>query len=160
MKTKIAIFVILLAALFVALPVQARMNRETELPFKAHVLYQGSFPVGEPPPWYMDVYATGYCTHMGIISIYQHHVVVPAADGGIDFYDGAFFWTAANGDMLWGTYYGHMPLDPAGYLDIQGHWSITGGTGRFQQTTGEGLASGIQYFDGAGDMYCVGWIEY
>jgi hypothetical protein len=159
MKTKMALFVALLAALFIAIPVQAKMNRETELPFKAHVLFQGSFPP-TPPPWYVEVYAKGYCTHMGLISVYQHMMVAPAADGGVDFYDGVFFWTAANGDMLWGTYYGHMPLDPAGYLDIQGHWSITGGTGRFQQATGEGLASGIQYFDGAGDMYCIGWIEY
>jgi hypothetical protein len=87
-------------------------------------------------------------------------MVVPAADGGIDFYDGEFVWTAANGDKLWGTYAGHMPPNPAGYLDIQGYWFITGGTGRFEHATGEGPASGVQHFDGIGDMYCTGWIIY
>jgi hypothetical protein len=160
MKTKMALFVILLAALFVALPVQARMDLQKELPFKAHVLYLGSpFPQA-PPPWYQTVSGSGVCTHMGLITLSQHHMVVPAADGGIDFYDGVFVWTAANGDIVTGTYSGHMPPNPAGYLDIQGYWFITGGTGRFQHAIGEGPASGIQYFNGVGDMYCVGWIEY
>ena len=160
MKTKMVLFVTLLAALFIALPAQARkVHEETQLPFKAHVSYLGS-PFQGLPPWYQTVSGSGTCTHMGLITLSQHHMVVPATDGGIDFYDGEFVWTAANGDELYGTYAGHMPPNPAGYLDIQGYWFITGGTGRFADATGEGPATGIQYLNGIGDMYCNGWIEY
>jgi hypothetical protein len=162
MKTKMALFVILLAALFVALPAQAKMNfgPAPPLPFIAHILYLGSpFPAA-PPPWYQTVSGSGTCTHMGKVTVYQHHMVVPAADGGIDFYNGEFFWTAANGDIVMGTYSGHMTPNPAGYLDIHGYWYIDGGTGRFQHATGQGPASGIQHFDGTGDLFCDGWIDY
>ena len=159
MKTKMALLVILLAALFLVLPVYARMNLEQQVPFIAYVKYIGSATSG-PPPWYQDVYGSGTCTHMGKISVYQHHMVVPAADGGVDALDGVFFWTAANGDIVQGTYSAHMLPNPAGYLDIHGYWYVTGGTGRFAHATGEGPASGIQNFDGTGDLFCDGWIEY
>jgi hypothetical protein len=162
MKTKIAILVILVAALFVALPVQAKMNfgPAPPLPFTAHVSYLGTPAPSGPPPWYQDVFGSGTCTHMGKISVYQHHQLMPAADGGVDAIDGVFVWTAANGDIVWGMYSAHMPPNPAGYLEIQGYWYIDGGTGRFQHATGEGPASGIQYLDGTGDLYCNGWIDY
>jgi hypothetical protein len=160
MKTKIALFVVLLAALFITIPVQARIDPAPEVPFKAHATYLGTPAPSGPPPWYMNVYGSGVCTHMGHVTVYQHMTIVPAADGGIDFYDGVFSWTAANGDILTGTYSGHMPFNPAGYFEIQGYWYITGGTGRFQHATGEGPASGIQRLDGTGDLYCIGWIDY
>jgi hypothetical protein len=160
MKTKMALFVILLAALFIVLPVQARINPAPALPFIARVSYLGTPAPSGPPPWYQDVYGSGVCTHMGKITVYQHHLLVPAADGGVNAIDGVFFWTAANGDIVKGTYSAHMLPNPAGYLEIQGYWYITGGTGRFAHATGEGPASGIQHFDGTGDLFCDGWIDY
>jgi len=161
MKAKIVLFVTLLAALFVALPVQARMmNLDKQiLPFKANVSAYATPPPSGPPPWYMDVYGSGVATHMGRVTVYQHHMVVPAGDG-VDFYDGFFLWTAANGDELWGTYEGHMPFNPAGYFEIHGYFIIEGGTGRFAHATGEGPASGAQHLDGTADLTLDGTIEY
>jgi hypothetical protein len=97
---------------------------------------------------------------MGKITVYQHHMVVPAADGGVDFYDGYWLWTAANGDEVWGTYSGHMPFNPAGYFEIYGYFIIAGGTGRFVNARGEGPASGAQYMDGTADLRLDGIIYY
>ena len=98
---------------------------------------------------------------MGKITVYQHHLVVPAADGnGVDFYDGYWIWTAANGDDVWGTYSGHMPFNPAGYFEIHGYFFVDGGTGRFTHARGEGPASGVQRMDGTADLILDGYIIY
>lgn len=163
MKLRIALFAVLLATLFVALPVQARRvylgPSPPPLPFKAYVSATATPPPSGPPPWYMDVYGSGVVTLMGFVTVYQHHVVVPAADGGVDF-DGYWLWTAANGDQLFGTYAGHMPLNPAGYFEIHGYFYVDGGTGRFQHATGEGPASGVQYMDGTAELVLDGTINY
>src|SRR5512136_899559 len=110
-------------------------------------------PPSCPPPWYMDVYGSGVVTHMEYVTVYQHHLVVPAADGnGVDFYDGYWLWTAANGDELFSTYAGHMPLNPAGYFEIHGYFYIDGGIRRLEHATGEGPASGVQYMDGTAEL--------
>jgi hypothetical protein len=160
MKPTALLLVTLLAALFVVVPVQSRkVYNEQPLPFKAHVSAQATAPQG-PPPWYMEVFGSGTCTHMGKITVYQHHMVVPAADGGVDFYDGFWVWTAANGDEVTGTYAGHMPFNPAGYFEIHGYFFIDGGTGRFTHARGEGPASGVQYLDGTADLILDGIIYY
>jgi hypothetical protein len=159
MKSKSLLLVSLLAVLFVVVPVQARMlDNDQPTPFRARVTAQATPPVG-PPPWYMEVYGSGVCTHMGEITVYQHHMVVPTVDG-VDFYDGFWLWTAANGDQIMGTYAGHMPFNPAGYFEIHGYFYITGGTGRFVNARGEGPASGAQYMDGTAYLNLNGIIYY
>jgi hypothetical protein len=160
MKPKTLLLVTLLAVLFVVVPVQARMSyNEQPLPFIARVSAQATPPQG-PPPWYMEIVGSGIAIHMGTVTVYQHHMVVPTADGGVDFYDGVWIWTAANGDELKGTYSGHMPLNSAGYFEIHGYFIIDGGTGRFTHAKGEGPASGAQYMNGAADLRLDGIIYY
>jgi hypothetical protein len=161
MKIKTLLLVTILAVLFVVVPVQARLlYNDQPLPFKAHVSAQATAIPQRPPPWYMEVFGSGTCTHMGNITVYQHHMVVPAADGGVDFTDGYWLWTAANGDQVQGTYSGHMPFNPAGYFEIHGYFIIAGGTGRLVNARGEGPASGAQYLDGTADLRLDGIIYY
>jgi hypothetical protein len=163
MKLKIALFVTLFAALFIALPVQARPVMEKGyVPFKANVSAYGTPPPQGAPPWYMDIFGSGVATHMGLVTVYQHHWIAPVADSNdLVFYDGVSIWTAANGDILDGTYYGRMVFNPVGgYFEIHGHFVFDGGTGRFKDAQGAGLASGIQRFDGTADLRLDGTIKY
>jgi hypothetical protein len=98
---------------------------------------------------------------MGLVGVYQHHWVVPTSDPSIlNFYGGTSFWTAADGDVLFGTYAGYLQFNPAGYFEIHGHFVFIGGTGRFQDATGAGRASGAQYLDGTFDLRLDGTISY
>ena len=71
----------------------------------------------------------------------QHHCIYA---NSLIFDKGQFVFTAADGDLLVGSYYGDLvPADNTGVLfEVQGHWVISGGTGRFANATGSGLASG------------------
>lgn len=160
MKSKIVLFVLLLAALFLAIPVQARMNIP-ELPFKADVTALAGPPPSGPPPWYMEIHGSGEASHMGHVTVYQYHWVVPTEDPNVvAFYDGVWIWTAANGDILQGTYAGKQVLNPGGYWEIHGYFYIDGGTGRFQHATGEGPASGTVSMLGEAHLILDGTIQY
>jgi hypothetical protein len=162
MKPKITLLVILLAALFIAFPVQARMDPEQPVPFRARVSAVATPPPNGPPPWGMDVYGSGVASHMGYVTVYQHHFVVPDPSPNVlDFYDGIFIWTAANGDKLEGTYSGQLVFNPTGgYFEIHGYFVTNGGTGRFRHASGEGLASGAQNLDGTALLILNGVISY
>jgi hypothetical protein len=112
----------------------------------------------------MDVIGSGIATHMGRVTVSQTHIVAPNAidPAVLDFYDGTFVWTAANGDQLFGTYSGYLTMNVAtGYYEIHGQFVITGGTGRFQSATGGGLATGTQSpIDGAFDFTLDGTIVF
>jgi hypothetical protein len=163
MKFRVALFVTLLVVLFFAVPVLAKPLNENEksVPFKAYATGISGPPPSGPPPWGMDVFGSGVATHMGLVTVYQHHLVVPTKDQTVfDFYDGTFDWTAANGDELMGTYSGSLKLNPAGYFEIHGLFVIHGGTGRFQDATGGGPASGAQFPDGTFELRLDGTISY
>jgi hypothetical protein len=163
-KFRVALVVTLFVALFFAVPmlVLAKpLYEEGMVPFKAHATGIGGPPPSGSPPWGMDVFGSGVATHMGLVTVYQHHWVVPTADPNVlDFYDGTFVWTAANGDELMGTYSGYLQFNPAGYFEIHGLFVIAGGTGRFQDATGVGPASGAQFMDGTFDLRLDGTISY
>jgi len=161
MRLRAALVVVLLVALFFAVPALARPSDPHPLPFKAHVTGIGGPAPSGPPPWEQDVFGSGVSSHMGLVSVYQHHWVAPTADSNIlNFYDGTAVWTAANGDVLFGTYAGYLQFNPAGYFEIHGQFVWIGGTGRFQGATGAGLASGAQYLDGTFDLILGGTITY
>jgi hypothetical protein len=161
MKLRSVLVVALLIASFYAVPVLAYTS--VPLPFKAHVTgFAGPAPSG-PPPWEMDIYGSGVATHMGHVTVYQHHFVVPTSDPTVlDFYDGTFFWTAANGDVLTGTYSGYLKMNQAtGYFEIHGQFVISGGTEKFEHATGGGVASGTQSpINGAADLWLDGIIIF
>jgi len=124
-------------------------------PFKATAK---AYAVAVSPPPILEIYITGngHATHMGNISIWQHHFVNVIS---MTFYDGRFVWTAANGDTIEGGYYGSMVPTSVGF-EIHGYFTIDGGTGRFEDAVGGGIASGMQYFDNTADLRLDGTITY
>jgi hypothetical protein len=113
----------------------------------------------------VEIEGSGQGTHIGQYTIIRQHCF-NLATAAIE--DGYFEQTAANGDKLWGTYYGF----PAGVLEfdengnpvviiINSPWTITGGTGRFANAEGSGDTEGILNFvTKEGTFSMDGWISY
>jgi hypothetical protein len=132
-----------------------RAVQDHSRPFKATAK---AYAVAVSPPPILEIYISGngQATHMGNISIWQHHYVNVTR---LAFYDGRFVWTAANGDTIEGGYDGSMVPTSVGF-EIHGHFTIDGGTGRFGNAEGGGIASGMQYFDNTADLRLDGTIAY
>ncbi len=133
----------------------ARSSEDYGVPFKATAKAY-AVAVSGPPILEIYISGSGHATHMGKISIWQHHFVNVIS---MTFYDGRFVWTAANGDTIEGGYYGSMVPTSVGF-EIHGHFTIDGGTGRFEDAVGGGIASGMQYFDNTADLRLDGTITY
>jgi hypothetical protein len=89
----------------------------------------------------VQIRGPGRATHLGRLTTDQSHCVDPTS---LAFTDGLFTLTAANGDQVHGTYFGEfVPLEPP-LFRIDGHFTFTGGTGRFVGASGGGDASGLQ----------------
>jgi hypothetical protein len=130
-------------------------NGVQERPFKA--TGSGSaVALSAPPVLEIVVTGNGHATHMGKVGIWQHHFVDVTT---MTFYDGMFVWTAANGDTIEGSYSGYLVPTSAGF-EIHGSFTIEGGTGRFEGSTGGGSASGMQYNDNTADLALDGIITY
>jgi hypothetical protein len=100
-----------------------------------------ALPEDRCPVLTVEILGTGNATHLGRYTTEQSHCAAPPS---LAFTDGEFTFTAASGDQIRGTYFGEfVPLDPP-LFTIDGHFSITGGTGRFTGATGGGEASGVQ----------------
>jgi hypothetical protein len=155
------VLIVMLAAivmLLATLPLSNARNDECEghsVPFKAT---GKCYAVATSPPPILEIYisGSGQATHMGRVSIWQHHYVNVIS---MTFYDGTFVWTAANGDAIEGTYYGSLAPTSVGF-EIHGYFAIEGGTGRFENAVGGGIASGMQYFDNTADLRLDGTITY
>jgi hypothetical protein len=152
------VFMILIAAILVfsanfALSNARARKEDNMVPFKANAK---AYAVVVSPPPILEIYITGngHATHMGNIRIWQHHFVNVLS---MTFYDGVFVWTAANGDTISGGYYGSMVPTSTGF-EIHGYFTIDGGTGRFENAEGGGVASGMQYFDNTADLRLDGTI--
>jgi hypothetical protein len=115
-----------------------------QVPFKGIFSATGTAtarPGDRCPVLTVEILGTGNATHLGRLTNEQSHCAAPPS---LAFTDGVFTLTAANGDQIRGTYFGEfVPLDPP-LFTIDGHFSITGGTGRFADATGSGDASGVQ----------------
>lgn len=113
----------------------------------------------------VEIEGSGQGTHIGQYTIIRQHCF-NLANATIE--DGYFEQTAANGDKLWGTYYG----SPAGVLEfdengnpvvivIASPWTITGGTGRFADAEGSGDTKGVfNFVTKEGTFSMDGWISY
>ena len=132
----------------------ARVVREKySVPFIANAKAY-AVAVSGPPILEIFITGSGHATHMGEISIWQHHFVNVIT---MTFYGGEWVWTAANGDTVEGGYYGSMVPTSVGF-EIHGYFTIDGGTGRFEGAEGGGIASGMQYFDNTADLRLDGTI--
>jgi hypothetical protein len=115
-----------------------------QVPFKGTFSATGTAvarPGDRCPVLTVEIHGTGNATHLGRFVTGQSHCAAPPS---LAFTDGVFAFAAANGDQIRGTYLGEfVPLSPP-LFTIDGHFTITGGTGRFAGTTGGGEASGVQ----------------
>jgi hypothetical protein len=86
---------------------------------------------------------TGQITHLGRFTTAQSHCIDPTGTDPLAFTNGIFTFTAANGDTIFGTYSGRLvPTATPGLFQVDGVFTIEGGTGRFANASGGGDASG------------------
>jgi hypothetical protein len=115
-----------------------------QVPFKATFNATGTaaaLPEDRCPVLTVEIQGTGNATQLGRYTTEQSHCAAPPS---LAFTDGEFTFTAANGDQIRGIYFGEfVPLDPP-LFTVDGHFTVTGGTGRFAGATGGGDASGVQ----------------
>lgn len=118
-------------------------------PFKGVFTYSSAL-AANPSPCPMvrvDSAGRGQATYLGRFSISQSHCLNPQSP--LAFTGGTLVATAANGDLLYGTYGGaFVPTGAPGVFTVVGSFTITGGTGRFARATGSGSASGEATFAG------------
>ena len=142
---------------------------EKQLPYSASgpevVIQEAPHPDCGPGRLKVEIEGSGQGTHIGHYTIVRQHCF-NLATATIE--DGYFEQTAANGDKLWGTYYGYL----AGVLEfdengnpvvilIASPWTITGGTGRFADAEGNGDTEGIfNFVTKEGTFSMDGWISY
>lgn len=77
--------------------------------------------------------AAGHATHLGLFTREELLLLNPVAGS----FTGEMVFTAANGDQLWCTFAGNFISE----TDATGVYTITGGTGRFEQASGEATFS-------------------
>lgn len=102
--------------------------------------WQGSYtttPVPPFPPQFVDVVltATGNATQLGrFTAVFPHRVNVSTVPStGV----GTYTFTAANGDTLLADVVGHGMVVAPGLLHVVEMGTISGGTGRFADASGE-----------------------
>jgi hypothetical protein len=89
----------------------------------------------------VDVTGSGHATHLGDFTTHYRECFV-AATGAVT--DGSFTLTAANGDMIFGTYGGQVsPTGDSTVFAYEDPGVITGGTGRFAGASGIVGTSGV-----------------
>lgn len=67
---------------------------------------------------------------------------------------------AANGDELYNTWTSEGEFAPDGSLHFTQYFTFTGGTGRFANATGNGVATGVAYPDGSSAASWEGTLAY
>jgi hypothetical protein len=127
-------------------PVDGGFPEAGQVPLKATFSGPGvaaDIPGDRCPVLTIQITGTGTSTHLGKFTTVQSHCAAPPS---LAFTNGEFTFTAANGDQLFGTYEGEfLPLEPP-LAAIDGAFTNTGGTGRFEGVTGGGDATGVQNF--------------
>jgi hypothetical protein len=130
----------LLVLVALALPMHAAAA--DQVPFKASET--GTFQLLGPCGTggiVVDVTGTGHPTQLGNYGAHYSECLLPAT-GTVR--DGSFTLTAANGDMVFGTYGGQaFPTDDPNVLAYEDPGVITGGTGRFAGASGIVTQSGL-----------------
>jgi hypothetical protein len=94
---------------------------------------------------------TGHATHLGAFTAVQTYVFSSSTN-----FIGSVVFTAANGDMLDGTFEG---VDTSAGV-LMGTFTLHGGTGRFAHATGEGMFMGVDNRDGTFTAVLDGTISY
>lgn len=160
-------FVLMLAALLmVALAAPASASSSMR-PFKGSVAGEVTFvpvPMTTCPAagTYLgglrtDAAATGTASHLGLVSMTTRH----CTPNGDTIAGGTGSFVAANGDEIYFDYGGTAPFPGPTTTVIVADtaYTITGGTGRFQDAHGGGQLTGYVNFEGFGDpAWAARWV--
>ncbi len=119
-------------AVVVILGLTGPLPADEQVPFKGSLEGLDTAVGANPPFVYVEVTATGYATHLGMFT----YVAQQTVDTRTRIATGTFLFTAANGDTVFGTVSGKATLTAPGILTIVEQAIITGGTGRFEDATG------------------------
>jgi hypothetical protein len=135
-------------------PSAAALSR-TEVPIKGTYEGTGVFtaPPASCPGFYSLFEGIGRESHTGRYAL-SHTVCTVPIDVTRSSFTGVFTKTAANGDLLTGTFEGTTRMteapgggSPYGVFAIIGTITFTGGTGRFVEATGTQSMEGTQWTD-------------
>ena|SRR5205814_3578918 len=143
--------VAVLATLGIAGPVAA----QHQVPF--HGVFEGDYtvtPIPGTPTAELVVSASGTGSQVGAFELEIPHLVNFATASAT----GDYLMTAANGDMVFGTFIGHAtPIGTDGrYAMLVEEVTITGGTGRFAGATGSFTA--VRWIDRV-NLQTVGYYD-
>lgn len=86
---------------------------------------------------------SGQALHMGNSTFTSSICVAPQSNGAIRILFGQLIATAANGNQVFAMLHGMLnPISAVGEYTLVGNYRITGGTGRFEEASGEGTVGG------------------
>lgn len=114
---------------------ESTKNNDTWVPFTAH-FETASTPLAFPPILRLETTGTGIGSHIGKATLLAYPTIrfttpPPFAVSG------TLVITAANGDEIFASFTGTRSVpDAAGSFTINATYTITGGSGRFQDATG------------------------
>jgi len=102
-----------------------------------------------PSDWVIEFTGTARITRFGKSEVvFEHCSQADFATGNATYQDGMLAVTAANGDVLWGTYgNGTAAFVSPTAVAWKDDFILTGGTGRFAGASGSGLDQGTSYMD-------------
>jgi hypothetical protein len=108
------------------------LSKDQEVPFKGRLEGAATITPLTPPFLSVSIEGTGNATHLGGFTVEIPHVVNTTNRTST----GTYEFTAPNGDTLTAGFTGQASLTAPGVLSIIETATITGGTGRFADATG------------------------
>jgi hypothetical protein len=142
MKVRKLYLATLLTCTFIFLPMLSMPSARAlkYVPFKATGA-GSAVPISFIPPSTLEIYitGTGKANHLGAIKIVQNAFV----DTNTLEFTGTYVLTGANGDTIYGGFHGYFVSTSTG-LQINGKFTIDGGTGELAHATGYGTCTGMQ----------------
>ncbi len=138
----------------------------SEKPFKAFLSGSAQVAPGSPcPAVKVTLSATGVASHFGKVQGEQFHCVNPNGMEPLGFGGGVFTLKGAEEDTVTGTYSGSLVATPSSETDnvmvLDGVFTITGGTGKFEGVKGGGVVTGLDDTVGGGAaLYLNGTINF
>ncbi|HSJ52736.1 MAG TPA: hypothetical protein VLC52_03230, partial [Anaerolineae bacterium] len=146
-------------------PVEASGPPERLFGMTSHEAVVSEEPSVACPVVQVTIKGSGSASHLGKVTLTRTHCWDP--DNTLPINDGQWQAVAANGDRVWGRYFGR--LEPA-LFDEQGNvvrgaisspYTLDGGTGQFEDATGEGIMTGdFDLLTGEADFLTEGFIWY
>ena len=129
-----------LLPILVAMCLSGTLAANHQVPFKGRLSGTSVFTFLSPTEVLEDFSGVGQATHLGRFTAEQQHTINLVTT---EVLEGAFTFTAANGDTVSGSYSGQGQTLPSGLIRFVGTFTIEDGTGRLSDATGEGDMFGL-----------------